>query len=154
MFQQTVQSPEYAGKANLRKYESSQVKKNHGTYEKYCFDPENATPDSQLLSNKEGRIVNESSLFGEEVHDYILDDDDDEDFEELKDVDRVESSSDDHECVVNEADDVMSLSVISKSINTSYINLKRHNPWQNGESGYNGNEAVDHSPELIKPQSP
>ena len=28
------------------------------------------------------------------------------------------------------ADDLLSLSVISKSINTSYINLKRHNPLQ------------------------
>ena len=31
---------------------------------------------------------------------------------------------------MNVDDDVLSLSVISKSINTSYINLKRHNPWQ------------------------
>jgi len=45
---------------------------------------------------------------------------------------------------VNVADDVLSLSVISKSINTSYINLKRHNPWQNNETvGNNGLDAID-----------
>lgn len=38
---------------------------------------------------------------------------------------------DEGDCAVNVADDIMSLSVISKSINTSYINLKRHNPLQN-----------------------
>ena len=42
-------------------------------------------------------------------------------------------SSEDGDCQVNVADDVLSLSVISKSINTSYINLKRHNPLMHEE---------------------
>ena len=70
-----VQSPEYAGKLNLRQqYQSSKAKQNFAAYED-CFDPENATPDSQLEKNRQGKIVNESSLFGEEVQDYILDND-------------------------------------------------------------------------------
>jgi len=88
-----LHSPEYAGKASLRKYESSQSKQNYGATYEHCFDPENATPDSQLLSNKEGRIVNESSLFGEEVPDYILDND----FEELVKDRMGESDSDEND---------------------------------------------------------
>lgn len=75
--------------------------------------------------------MNESSLFAEELQDYSLDDvylsDQDGDNLGLQ-AKGQDSDSDDGDCQVNVADDVMSLSVISKSINTSYINLKRHNP--------------------------
>ena len=71
-----LQSPEYAGKPAKHQYPSSQTKQNFATYEQICFDPENATPDSQLFSKKHGKIVNESSLFASEVQDvdYNLDD--------------------------------------------------------------------------------
>ena len=44
-----------------------------GKYES-GYDPENATPDSQLYSAKHGKIVNESSLYAGELLDYNLDD--------------------------------------------------------------------------------
>ena len=130
------------------------------------WNPENATPDSQLHSScrKQGKIVNESSLFAEEVCDYDLDaadfDEDDIDLGGVgitlmasKQPDDA-SDSDEGDCQVNVADDVMSLSVISKSINTSYINLKRHNPLKSVKSN-SGNkeesELRDICPELIKP---
>lgn len=73
MAMSNLQSPEYAGK---HQFPSSQTKQNFATYEQICFDPENATPDSQLFSKKHGKIVNESSLFASEVQDadYNLDD--------------------------------------------------------------------------------
>jgi hypothetical protein len=48
----------------------------------HCYDPENATPDSQLYSVKHGKIVNESSLFAGDLLDYNLDN---ADFEESED---------------------------------------------------------------------
>ncbi len=48
---------------------------------------------------------------------------------EQQDDDRILSSDDDEgDCHLNIADEVLSLSVHSKAINTSYINLGRHNP--------------------------
>lgn len=70
------------------------------TYEN-CFDPENATPDSQLLSTKQGKIVNESSLFADEVQDYSLDgvdlSDEDDDFIGLESREQA-MDSDDGDC--------------------------------------------------------
>ena len=76
MVMSSLMSPEYAGKPVKHQFPSSHTKQNFATYEQICFDPENATPDSQLFSKKHGKIVNESSLFASEVHDadYNLDD--------------------------------------------------------------------------------
>lgn len=117
----------------------------YATYD-HCFDPENATPDSQLFSARHGKIVNESSLFAEEVQDYNMLDGGVSDIaaEEIGLMSKsniLTSEDEDFDCQVNVDDDVMSLSVISKSINTSYINLKRHNPHIFG--------VADSCPELI-----
>lgn len=122
----------------------------YATYD-HCFDPENATPDSQLFSAKHGKIVNESSLFADEVQDYNMLDGgvSDQDAEEIGLMRNnnilTSEEEEDADCQVNVDDDVMSLSVISKSINTSYINLKRHNP--------HVVNTADSCPELTNPAS-
>ena len=62
-----------------------------------------------------------------------------------------ETDSDERDCHVNVADDVQSLSVISKSINTSYINLKRHNPLKSKNSPDKDGDLSNVCPELIRP---
>ena len=83
----------------MRFYLSSQMKQNNVVYEE-CFNPENATPDSQLQYLNQGKIVNESSLFAEEVQDYILDDDFELKEEEHLTLNECDdgSMSDDNEC--------------------------------------------------------
>ena len=115
--------------------------------------------------------MNESSLFAEEVQDYVnldeLEVDIDDDEEELDADDAIllqprkgsqdgsDDDSDERDCQVNVDDDVQSLSVISKSINTSYINLKRHNPLPEQRPLESRESSVidlrEICPELIKP---
>jgi hypothetical protein len=71
---------------------------------------ENAEFDSRFMSGEAHRIVNESSLYQEE--NAMLESDD-------------ESRPSETECIVDIGDEEITVEMLSKAINHSYVNLKR-----------------------------
>ena len=76
---------------------------------------ENAEFYSRFLSGEAQRIVNESSLYQEE--NAMLESDDD-------------SRQSETECIVDIGDEEITVEMLSKAINHSYVNLRRQNPLQ------------------------
>ena len=87
-------------------------------------NPENATPDSRILdfTPEKGVVVNQSFMSAEPDEGMIM-----YGRESL-------TSEQEGNCQIDIADEVIGLSVHSKAINTSYINLKGNNVLYNAQS--------------------